>query len=188
MALKEEKEFAIRAKQEGSVREETNAVSDMRGKQSWGNPMQKVLGPVRRERYTQSTQRQATIQENKGPSLGKIQVKNPYQRSPYAMKFEDRSPGETERQERCSRGKAWNLARNIYKLKEKDKATFYSPIAKWIMPAASTIKPEEREFAVDSGASMHVVSKRDLDSAEMETMRISENPTTVMTANGEVQT
>ena len=29
------------------------------------------------------------------------------------------------------------------------------------MPAASTIKSEEREFAVDSGASVHVVSKRE---------------------------
>ena len=35
---------------------------------------------------------------------------------------------------------------------------------------------------------MHVVSKKDLNSAELETMRISRNPTTVMTANGEVQT
>ena len=34
------------------------------------------------------------------------------------------------------------------------------------MPAASTIKPEERVFVVDSGASMHMVSKRDLNSAE----------------------
>ena len=60
----------------------------------------------------------------------------------------------------------WNLARNIYKLKEQDKAIFYSPTEKWIVPAASTIKPEEREFVVDSGASVHVVSKRDLHSAE----------------------
>ena len=35
---------------------------------------------------------------------------------------------------------------------------------------------------------MHVVSKRDLNSAEMEAMRTSRSPTTVMTANGEVQT
>ena len=35
---------------------------------------------------------------------------------------------------------------------------------------------------------MHMVSKRDLDSAELETMRTSRCPTTVMTANGEVQT
>ena len=35
---------------------------------------------------------------------------------------------------------------------------------------------------------MHMVSKSDLDSAELETMRISKSPTTVMTAKGEVQT
>ena len=41
---------------------------------------------------------------------------------------------------------------------------------------------------VDSGAGLHTVSKKDLNSAELETMRISRNPTTVMTANGEAQT
>ena len=35
---------------------------------------------------------------------------------------------------------------------------------------------------------MHMVSKKDLDSAELETMGTSRSPTTVMTANGEVQT
>ena len=49
------------------------------------------------------------------------------------------------------------------------------------MPSASTIKPNEREFVVDSGASMHMVNKRDLTSTEVETMRISKNPTTVQT-------
>ena len=39
------------------------------------------------------------------------------------------------------------------------------------MLAASTIKPKEREFVVDSGARMHMVSKGDLDYAEWETMR-----------------
>ena len=34
---------------------------------------------------------------------------------------------------------------------------------------------------------MHMVSKRDFYSLELEIMRISRNPTTVMTANGEVQ-
>ena len=57
----------------------------------------------------------------------------------------------------------------------------------WSVWAPCT-KTEEREFVVDPGASMHVVSKRGLNSAELETMRISRNPTTVMTANGEVQT
>ena len=64
------------------------------------------------------------------------------------MKFEDRSPEEIARQERCARGDVWELARNFCKLKKEDKATFYSPI----LPAASTINPEEREFVVDCGA------------------------------------
>ena len=37
-----------------------------------------------------------TSEKTKGPSLGKIEVKVPRQRSPYAMKFEDRSQEEIE--------------------------------------------------------------------------------------------
>ena len=40
---------------------------------------------------------------------------------------------------------------------------------------------EERMFVVDSGASMHMLSKKDPSSDEVD-------PTTVVTANGEVQT
>ena len=35
---------------------------------------------------------------------------------PYAVTFEDRSQEEIERQQRCARSKAWNLAKNMYKL------------------------------------------------------------------------
>ena len=66
--------------------------------------------------------------------------------------------------------------------------SFDFPVEEWVLPAASTKEPEEREFVVDSGAGMHMVSKKDLNSAELETMRTSRSPTTVMTANGEVQT
>ena len=76
-----------------------------------GNPRRKVLGSIRRVRFTQSTLRQANIQENKGPSLGKVQVKLQHQRSPCAVKFEDRSQEETGRQERCARGDARKLAK-----------------------------------------------------------------------------
>ena len=55
------------------------------------------------------------------------------------------------------------------------------------MPA-SNLKPEEREFVVDSGASMHMISKKDLSDAEMDTFTKSCSPTIVITANGEVQT
>ena len=85
------------------------------------------------------------------------------------MKFEDRSQEETERQERCARVDEWN----IYKLRETDKATFFSLFDEWVLPAASTVKPEEQEFVVDCRASMQMVSGKDLNSAELETVRIS---------------
>ena len=88
--------------------------------------------------------------KGKDHRLEKIQVKNPHQRSPYAMKFEDRSQEETDRQQRCAGCKAWNLAKNINKLKEKDKTTFHSTAEEWGLPAASTKELEEREFVVDS--------------------------------------
>ena len=55
------------------------------------------------------------------------------------------------------------------------------------MPA-SIHKPEERDFVVDSGASMHMISKKDLSDAEMDTLTKSCSPTTVITSIGEVQT
>ena len=71
----------------------------------------------------------------------------PHQRSPNAPKFEDRSHEETEWQEK------------------KIGACF-----------ASTLEPEEREFVVDSGASMHMISKKDLNPAEMDTLTKSSSP------------
>ena len=53
---------------------------------------------------------------------------------------------------------------------------------------ASTPKLEKREFVVDSGASMHMISEKDLNDAEMDTLTTSCSPTIVITANGEVQT
>ena len=74
------------------------------------------------------------------------------------------------------------------KLKEKNKAAFFSPSENWCLLAPSNLKPEEREFVIDSGASMHMISRKDLNSAEMDTLRKSCSPTIVITANGEVQT
>ena len=91
---------------------------------------------------------------------GKINVKISRQRSPYAMKFEDRSHEETERQHRCARSMAWKLAKNIYKIKEKARATFFSPLKKWVLPSASSRESCEREFEVDSGASMHMSARK----------------------------
>ena len=57
----------------------------------------KVLGPIRRVRFTKATYRHADIRENKGPSLGKIQVKVIISAVRTLKKFEDRSQEETER-------------------------------------------------------------------------------------------
>ena len=73
------------------------------------------------------------------------------------------------------------------KLKEKNKATFFSPSENRCL-SASSLKPEEREFVVDSGASMHMIRKKDLNSVEMDTLTKSCSPTIVITANEEVQT
>ena len=74
--------------------------------------------------------------------LEKKQVKPRHQRGPNAVKFEDRSHEETERQERCAHSKAWDLAQNKYKLKRNDKATFLSHAEKWVLPRASAKEPE----------------------------------------------
>ena len=53
---------------------------------------------------------------------------------------------------------------------------------------ATTLKLEEREFVVDSGASVQIISKKDLSEAEMDTLTKSCSRTIVIAANGEVQT
>ena len=90
-------------------------------------------------------------------------------------------------QEQGAREAAWKLAKNVLKLKEHQRAAFFSPSENRCLPA-STLKPEEREFVVDSGASMHMISKKDLSEAEMDTLTKSCSPTIVITAIGEVQT
>ena len=78
---------------------------------------------------------------------------------------------------------------NIYQLKNSDKAAFYIPAEAKVMSTPITSKrPEEREFVVDSGASVHMMSKKELSSGEMGTVKRSRNPTVVLTANGEVHT
>ena len=68
-----------------------------------------------------------------------------------------------------------------------ERATFFSPSENRCLPASS-LKLEEREFVVDSGASMHMISKKDLSNAEMDTLTKSCSPAIVITVNGEVQT
>ena len=89
--------------------------------------------------------------------------------APTLQKFEDRSQEETEWQVQGAREAAWKLAKNVLKLMEHERATCFSPSENRCLPA-STLKPEEREFVVDSGASMHMISKKDLSNADMDTL------------------
>ena len=142
--------------------------------------------PIQRVKFTKAIARHTKIRDQ-NPSLGYICPGEPHERSPNAPKFEYRSQEETEWQEQGAREAAWKLANNVLKLKEHQRATFFSPWENRCLPA-STLKPEEREFVVDSRASMHMISKKDLSNAEMDTLTKSCSPTIVITANGEVQT
>ena len=131
--------------------------------------------------------RHANIRDQ-NPSLGMICPGGPHQRNPNAPKFEYRSQEETQWQERCARKAAWRLAKNVLKIKVKDKTAFISHSENRCLPAPSNLKPEEGEFVVDSGASVHMNGKKDLNCAEIDTLTTSRSPTTVIAANGEVKT
>ena len=88
---------------------------------------------------------------------------------------------------RCPRSSVEAGQKSVLNLQEQERATFFSSPENRCLPA-STLKPEEREFVVDSGASMHMISKKDPSEAEMDTLTKSCSPTIVITANGEVQT
>ena len=146
-----------------------------------------IRKPIRCVQFAKAVVRHAYMRDQ-NRSLGMICPSDPHQRSADAPKFEDRSQEETEWQERCAREAAWRLAKRILKLKEKKKAAFFSPSENWWLPAPSSLKHEEREFVVDPGASVHMISKKDLNSSEMDNLTKSCSPTIVITANGEVQT
>ena len=135
---------------------------------------------IQRVKFTKAIARHTKIRDQ-NPSLGYICPGEPHERSPNAPKFEDRSQEETEWQEQGAREAAWNLAKHVFILKEHEKAAFFSsPETRCHL--ASTLKPEEREFVVDSGASMHMISKKDLSHAEMDTLTQLCSPTIVKTA------
>ena len=77
-----------------------------------------------------------------------------------AHPFGERTPIDALQKERCARKAAWDLAKNVYKLNNTDKATFYFPVEVRAMPTPTSKLPEELEFVADSRASMHMLSKK----------------------------
>ena len=139
--------------------------------------------PIQRVKFTKAIARHTKVRDQ-NPSLGCICPGEPHERSPNAPKFEDRSQEETEWQEQGAREAAWKLAKSVLKIEWSMKEQHSSHLRKNRCLLASTLKPEEREFVVDSEASMHMISKKDLNSAEMDTLTKSCSPTIVITANG----
>ena len=133
--------------------------------------------PIQRVKFTKAFARHTKIRDQ-NPSQGYICPGEPHERSANAPKFEDRSQEETEWQEQDAREVVWKLAKSVLKLKQHERATFFSLSENRCLPA-STLKPEERKIVVDSGASMHMISKKDLSDAEMDTLTKSCSPTIV---------
>ena len=78
-----------------------------------------------------------------------------------------------------------DLPRIFLNSEKREKATSCSPQEVW---CPFLTKSEDRAFVVGSRASMHMLSRKDLNSAELETTQVYRNPTTVITANGKVET
>ena len=87
---------------------------------------------------------------------------------------------------RCPRSSV-EAGQKCARINGENKAAFFSPSENRCL-LASTLTLEEREFVVDSGASMHMISKKDLNSGDMDALTKLCCPTIVITATGEVQT
>ena len=97
--------------------------------------------PIQRVKFTKAIARHTKIRDQ-NPSLRYICPGEPHHPIPNAPKFEDRSQEETEWQGQGAREAAWKLAKNVLKLEEHERATFFSPSENRCLPA-STLKPVE---------------------------------------------
>ena len=82
-------------------------------------------------------------------------------------------------------GVHWQVWSNVLIFMKEE--LLYSEIWGRIWGRTST-KSWDRQFVVDSRASLHKLSRKDLKSAELDTLRVSRTLAMVITANGEVQT
>ena len=130
-----------------------------------------ILKPIRCVQFTKAMVRHANIRDQNA-SLEIICPGDPHQRNPNAPKFQDRSQEVMDWQERCAREAARRLAKNILKIKgEKQHSSHLRKIG--VCLRHQPLNQRKGEFVVDSGASMHMISTKDLNSAELETVRRS---------------
>ena len=67
-----------------------------------------------------------------------------------------------------------------------NEATFFKPKMQMRVAPTSNVNLDEKKFNVDSGASVHMMSKMDMSPEELETVNVSRRPTTVITADGSI--
>ena len=67
-----------------------------------------------------------------------------------------------------------------------NEATFFKPKMQMSVAPTSNVNLDEKKFNVDSGASVHMMSKMDMSPEELETVNVSRRPTTVITADGSI--
>ena len=137
-----------------------------------------MRNPIRRVKFTKVVLRHANIRDQ-NPSLGLISqgvvisVNPMLQNLRIGLRKRRNDMSDVSVKQRVD----WSKVSK--KLKEKSKVTVFSSSENSRLPA-STLKSEEGEFIDDSDASMHMISKKDLNDAEMDILTKSCSPTTVI--------
>ena len=111
----------------GCVYQDSDALVSQGTEDSRGNPMQKVLNAIQKVRFTKCTPRQASIRDKKGPSLGKQILQKSFLGGE-VLALQNFKTGPPKRLDDSSGvPEAWlgDLLKNIYKLKESHKTTFF---------------------------------------------------------------
>ena len=134
---------------------------------------QRRLGSKHTVKFSKGTWHRVKFWERKSPWQGIMQKCEPHERNPCTQvcgKDTRRNLAPRKMRPQSSMG----LGENIYKLQNADKATFYFTLL---------CKPSQRRRPLQN-----LQSTKDLSADETETLLRSRMPTTVVTANGEVQT
>ena len=117
------------------------------------------LGLNHNVKFSKDTWHHIKIRKRKGPSRDVTQKCEPHERNPCASKFTERTQEETMHQERFPRGVTWGLTKSVYKLKNTNKATCSLLLKPGQRRRPTSKYPNEQEFVIDYGASVHMLSK-----------------------------
>ena len=138
---------------------------------------ERKLGSNHAVKFSQITWHQHKIWERKVPSRGIIQKCAPHVRSLCAPQFEERTHEETLQQDGCARKAAWDLAKLFYKLKNADKASFYTLIEARVIPAPTSKKTRGARIRCRFKSINEHDEQKKWSSDELDTFRRSRNPT-----------